>query len=330
MRFAIASLLVAFSLTACGGSSGLRLERLESSVQKPSNIAVYFTVETSEGEPVAGLEADAFQIYEDGKLVSVHESKQTILNPEVAVEHFTLLLVDMSGSVTESDDLPTIVAGASSFAERLGNVTKVAIYAFDGRKEIVPVADFTNNKGRVSNAAEKLDGFNAKDPSTNLNGAVVSALEVLDKKLSRSRMPLRFGTLVVFTDGSDRASRVDRETLLGAIDETEHEIYVIGVGSEIDEGELSEIGVTDVVIQPNREEISQAFEDTASRIEAMSQRYYLLGYCSPARAGDHKVKIVANGMGKSGSLSYEFSAQGFRPDCNPEKKPAFSLTRAAK
>lgn len=333
MRRSFASLILLFSsswLLACGGSSGLRLERLDSSVQKPSNIAVYFTVETAEGEPVAGLEADSFEIYEDGKLVSEHESKQTILNPEVAVEHFTLLLVDMSGSVTESDDLPTIVAGASSFAERLGEVTKVAVYAFDGRKDIVSVSDFTNNKGRVNNAAERLDSFNSKDPSTNLNGAVVSALEVLDKKLARSRMPLRFGTLVIFTDGSDRASRVDRETLLGAVDETEHEIYVIGVGSEIDEGELSEIGITDVVIQPNRQEITQAFEDTASQIEAMSQRYYLLGYCSPARAGDHKVKIIANGAGKSGSLSYEFSADGFRPDCDPEKKPNFSLSRAAK
>jgi len=321
--------LSALVIACGGGSSGLKLERLDSSVQKPSNIAVYFTVETADGEPVAGLEADSFEIYEDGKLVSEHESKQTILNPEVAVEHFTLLLVDMSGSVTESDDLPTIVAGASSFAERLGNVTKVAIYAFDGRKEIVSISDFSNSKGRVSNAAERLDSFNSKDPSTNLNGAVVSALGVLDKRLARSRMPLRFGTLVIFTDGSDRAARVNRETMQDAVYQTDHEIYVIGVGSEIDEGELSDIGITDVVIQPNRQEISQAFEDTASRIEAMSQRYYLLGYCSPARAGDHKVKIVTHAEGKSGSLSYEFSAKGFRPDCDPTKKPAFSLTRAA-
>ena len=323
--FLLASLL----LLGCG-SPGLRLERIDSSVQKPSNNAVNLTVETEEGEPVAGLEADSFEIYEDGKLVSKHESKQTILNQEVATEHFTLLLVDMSGSVTESDDVPTIVAGASSFAERIGSVQKVAIYAFDGRNEIVPIADFTNNKGRVSNAEEKLDGFRSKDPSTNLNGAVVKALQVLDKKLARSSMPLRFGTLVVFTDGSDRAARVDRETLQEALDVTDHEVYVIGVGSEIDEDELSLIGLTDVVVQPRREEISSAFEETANRIEAMSQRYYLLGYCSPARAGEHKVRIVAKGMGTSGSLSYDFSAQGFRPNCNPEQKPSFSLTRPSK
>ncbi len=321
------ALLFTTTLVACGGSSGLRLKRIDSSVQKPSNVAVYFTVETQDGEPVAGLDAKSFDIYEDGKLVSVHESKQTILNPEIATEHLTLLLVDMSGSVTESDDVPTIVAGASSFAERLGQYQKVAIYAFDGRKDIVPISDFSASSGRVANAAEKLDGFRSKDPSTNLNGAVVEALGVLDKKLARSKMPLRFGTLVVFTDGSDRASRVPKTELLQALDGTEHEVYVIGVGAEIDKNELHEIGFTGVVIQPKRAEISQAFEETATHIEAMSQRYYLLGYCSPARAGEHKVKVVANGMGQSGSLSYEFSADGFRPDCNPEKKPSFSLSR---
>tara|TARA_R110002096_G_scaffold239101_1_gene430688 strand:- start:46656 stop:47648 length:993 start_codon:yes stop_codon:yes gene_type:complete len=327
MRSILVFLLLAPTLFACGGSNGLRLKRIDSSVQKPSNIAVYFTVETADGAPVAGLQADSFQIYEDGKLVSVHESKQTILNPEVATEHLTLLLVDMSGSVTESDDVPTIVAGASSFAERLGQYQKVAIYAFDGRKEIVPISDFSASSGRVANAAEKLDGFHSKDPSTNLNGAVIEALEVLDKKLARSKMPLRFGTLVVFTDGSDRASRVPKKELQEALDATEHEVYVIGVGAEIDDDELHEIGFTGVVIQPKREEISKAFEETAKRIATMSQRYYLLGYCSPARAGEHRVEVVAKGEGKSGSLSYEFSAEGFRPDCNPEKKPNFSLTQ---
>ncbi len=328
MRLLIPSVLISLLVTACG-SPGLRLTKLDSSVQKPSNIAVYFTVETPDGDPVAGLEADSFAIYEDGKLVSKHESKQTILNPEVATEHLTILLIDMSGSVTESDDLPTIIAGANTFAERVGQFQKVAVFAFDGRREIVPISDFSNSTGRVASAVAKLENFDAKDPSTNLNGAVVEALNVLDKKLAKSRMPLRFGTLVIFTDGSDRASRVDKATLDEALGRTNHEVYVIGVGDEIDIDELSIIGLTDVVIQPNREEISQAFAETADRIEAMSKRYYLLGYCSPARAGEHVVKIVANGNGLQGSLSYEFSAEGFRPNCNPEKKPNFNLSRPA-
>src|SRR5512146_282623 len=78
------------------GCAGLKPRMVDASVQKPSNVAVYFTVDTREGEPVPGLTADKFNIYEDEKLVSPFESKQTILNPEVAAMHYLLLLVDMS------------------------------------------------------------------------------------------------------------------------------------------------------------------------------------------------------------------------------------------
>src|SRR5438105_1411648 len=105
-------------ITACA-SANLRLGLIDASAQRPSNVAVYFTVDTADGEPVAGLTADAFRILEDGQPVSQLESKQTILNPEVAATHYTLLLVDMSGSVTESGDVPVIVEASRAFAERV-------------------------------------------------------------------------------------------------------------------------------------------------------------------------------------------------------------------
>ncbi|KAB2897024.1 MAG: VWA domain-containing protein [Kofleriaceae bacterium] len=318
---------VAFA-TACGSRNpGLRLTTLDSSVQKPSNVAVYFTVDTDAGEPVAGLTAEQFRIYEDGQLVSTFESKQTILNPEVAAEHFTLLLVDMSGSVSESGDVPAIVDAARAFSDRVGKYQRVAVYAFDGRPDIQRVSDFTARGASVEAGAARLDSFRTKDLSTNLNGAVIKGLEVLDRRLARADAPLRFGTLVIFTDGTDRAARVVRDDLMAAVDATEHEIYVIGVGAEIDSGELGNIGRAGVILTKDRAEIANAFEQAAARIEAMSQRYYLLGYCSPARAGVHEVTIEAVHDGKSGSLSYEFDAAGFRPDCDPTKPPRFSLKR---
>src|SRR5262249_7962095 len=100
-------LLVLAVLAGCSG--GLRLTRIDASVQHPSNVAVYFTVDTTDGDPVAGLTAESFKIYEDNQPVSILESKQTILNPEVSASHYTLLLIDMSGSVAESGDVPVIV-----------------------------------------------------------------------------------------------------------------------------------------------------------------------------------------------------------------------------
>lgn len=317
---------LALALAACGGS-GLRLTPIDASVQKPSNVAVYFTVDTSDGEPVAGLQSESFRIYEDEKLVSVHESKQTILNPEVAAEHYTLLLVDMSGSVVESGDVPAIMSAASAFADRVGKYQQVAVYAFDGREDIVRVSGFSNRPGALQRGIQGLERFRSDDPSTNLNGAVVRGLQELDRQMARARAPLRFGTLVVFTDGTDRAARVTREELYDVLSTSQYEIFAIGVGAEIDAEELDAIGMSGTIMTKDRDEIAAAFEEAARRIEARSQRYYLLGYCSPARAGEHTVRIEASHEGRSGSLTYEFSAEGFRGKCDPTKKPAFDVRR---
>ncbi len=83
------------------GCSGLQIRLMNASVEEPSNVAMYFVVRDEEGEPLSGLSAEDFNIYEDGSLISEHESQQTILNPEVSTVRYTLLLLDMSGSVTD-------------------------------------------------------------------------------------------------------------------------------------------------------------------------------------------------------------------------------------
>jgi hypothetical protein len=320
------ALCLALLVAGCGGGRpGLTLTMVDNSVKKPSNVAVYFAVDTSEGEPVPGLTAESFRIYEDGSLVSVHESKQTILNQEIAAAHYTLLLIDMSGSVTESGDLPTVAAGAGSFAGLVGQSQQIAVYAFDGRKEIIQLSGFSKDSGAISGGIGRLDTFQSRDPSTNLNGAVSQALEVLDRQLRRASAPLRFGTLVVFTDGTDRAGRVTSEVLDQAVEGSEHEIYVIGVGTEVDEAELGAIGRSGVVLSKDRKDIAASFEEAAQRVEAATKRYYLLGYCSPARAGVHEVTIEAVFEGRTGALSYEFNADGFRAPCDPNQPPAFRI-----
>src|SRR6185436_12821349 len=118
------------------GCAGLAPRLVDASVQKPSNVALYFTVDTREGEPVPGLTAEQFHIYEDEKLVSPYESKQTILNPEISAKHYTLLLVDMSGSVTRSGQLPALQEAVNAFTSKVAQYQETAVYAFDGRPDI--------------------------------------------------------------------------------------------------------------------------------------------------------------------------------------------------
>lgn len=316
--------LVALSLLATPllGCAGLKPRLVDASVQKPSNVAVYFTVDTRDGEPVPGLTADKFNIYEDGKLVSPFESKQTILNPEVAAMHYLLLLVDMSASVTQSGSTSVVEAAVGRFTERVGQYQQTAIYGFDGRAEITPIRGFMGGKA----APGLLSTFQMRDPSTNLYGAVVEAIKVLEKQLAASPAPLRFGTLVVFTDGTDHAHRVSAADLQAALDRVNFEVFVIGVGAEIDEAELSSIGRSGSSLSKDPAAVGASFEQVGARVEGFSKRFYLLSYCSPSRAGTHELTVEPVAPdGRTGALTYTFKADGFGPDCDPNRRPAFDL-----
>src|SRR5262249_45762356 len=158
-----------------------------------------------------------------------------------------------------------------------------------------------------------------RDPSTNLNGAVVQGLQRLKTDLERDQRPLKFGTLVVFSDGADRAARISREDMRTAIADPAYdhfELFAIGIGdpAELEQAKLSEIGRDGTEQGADRAKVKDAFDRIAGKIESHSKRFYLLSYCTPARSGDHVVRIEINDekIGK-GSLEYSFQATGFGP-----------------
>ena len=314
-------------------ATGLQLTEVQSSSTPPSNVAVYFKVETNRGDPVPGLSAQQFNIYEDESLVSVYESKQTILNPEVAASHYTLLLVDMSGSVSESQDAQIVVEAAQVFASKVEKNNKLAIYAFDGEEDIHAIAGFTGSAGGAQSRTNSLSSFRSADPSTNLHGAVMQGIAALDKGLERAENPLRFGTLVVFTDGTDRAARVSRDEMLEAVRDTPYQVFAIGLGAEMSEDELRRIGKDGTAMAADRKAVVDAFDTIAERIEGLTRSYYLLSYCSPARAGQHEVRIEAlakdpeTGKERRGSLTSGFDAKGFKKGCDPSTPPKFDVRK---
>lgn len=319
---------LAVPLIAC---TSLTLTRLNSAQRKPNNVWVFFTVERGD-EPVAGLQAEDFQIYEDGDLVSVYESKQVIQNPEVAAVMYTMLLLDVSGSVSESGSADALVDAAQLFTDRVGKTQKVGVYAFDGEKEIKSVVPFTESEGAVDGGLDGLRTYKPKDPSTNLHGAVMEGLKELKKSLDKEKKPLKFGTLVVFTDGTDRAARFSRDDMKNEMIKeqyADYEMYAIGVGAEIKKAGLGDIGRDGTELATEPAEVKSAFEKVADRIERHTKRFYLLSYCTPARKGQHTVRIVANSKDPKGSgdLEWDFNADGFGPppDCDPNAPPAFPL-----
>ena len=328
---AFLALALALALLGCGGG-GVNAKLVNSAQKKPNNVWVFFTVQKGD-DPVGGLSADDFKIYEDGEEVSKFESKQVIQNPEVAAVMYTMLLVDMSGSVTESGQADPLVDAAKAFSDRVGKTQKVGVYAFDGSEKLHSVTPFTEAQGSVQGGLEGLRKFKAKDPSTNLHGAVVEGLRELKTSLDKDKKPLKFGTLVVFTDGTDRAARVTRDDMMKELKDEKYEhyeIYAIGVGADIAKAHLEDIGRNGTELATDQAKVKEAFDKVAAKLEAHMKRFYLLSYCTPSRKGEHVVKIEAHAKGEnggSGSLEYKFVADGFGPppDCDPNTPPAFDM-----
>jgi len=317
-------IIVLSGLVGWVGCGGLRVNLIDRSARQPSNVALYFTVDRANGDPVPGLTADQFRIYEDGRPVSKLEARQTVLNTQVAAAHYTLLLVDMSGSIVESGQIAQVQPAVEAFTERVERTQRVGIYAFDGSPDLAPIVPFTASASGARAGAAALSRYKPRDPSTNLYGGVSEGLKALATALEGAEQPLRFGTLVVFTDGTDRAQRVKRSEMMRDVHDSPFDIFVIGIGAEIDRGELSAIGRTGTVLQGEVAAARQAFEQVARRIEGYSQRYYLLSYCSPARAGEHRLRVEAvTPDGARGSVEERFDATGFGPGCDPAEAPSF-------
>jgi hypothetical protein len=337
-----AAALAALSLFLPACSGWLSVDRVASAQKKPNNVWVFLSVQRSRDEPITGLASGDFTIYEDGNLLAEASSKQLLQAPEVAAVTYTLLLVDLSGSGA-SGPPDALVDAARAFAERVGKTQKVAIYGFDGEPKIHPLVPFAEPTGaaparepagKARAPADPFDAmrrFKAKDPSTNLYGATVEALHELRRVMDREQRPIKFGTLVVYAEGIDRAARVSRWDMRNEMDDDKYKLYeVFGVGSGAEHSFVEDVGRDGTDVPLDRAGVKDALDRIAGKIELHAQRYYLLSFCTAARKGDHEVKITARVKQPpegSGSLSYSFKADGLGPppDCDPKAPPAFDM-----
>lgn len=319
----VITLCLLLCATSGGCASGLRLSLLAAAAEPPSRVALFFSVDapgarTSRGRraaiPIANLQASDFRIYEDGALVSDADSQQTIARPELAVEHYTLLLIDMSSSTVLGDQLGAIRAAAQGWVTQLRTQQHVAVYAFDGSKSLYEIVPFDSERASL----DKLRTFEVVDPSTNLNGAVLLALSELDKTLQTHTMPVRLGSLVVLTDGVDRANRVSQRQMLDAVDAAPYHVYALGIGRELDDSVLARVGKSGYVRVEDSSSARVAFRELAQLITTASRRFYLLRYCSPSRGGTHSVRVEVSVPAGSGQLQYDLDASRFSAGCDAQ------------
>ncbi len=311
--------------------SDLVLSIQEQYTTLPGKISILFKVSDNDGNPVSGLNADQFTIYEQGRnddcfnTISTSESFARISPNSQIFATNTLLVLDLSNSVLSSS-LDELKTASSSFVDNVMPSTavesiKMAIYWFDGENELHLLNDLSSSRTELKAAIEGITTDISNDPSTDLYGAVIKSTDIASDLLKASTQGDKIGaaSIVIFTDGTDQASRFTKEAAQKKVDEADPNIafFSIGLGSEIDTQVLTDLGKTFSVFAGNKEELEDTFNDISQRVSEQANSFYLFEYCSPKRdgSGENNLAIQLTDGSRQGAVQTKFDATGFEAGC---------------
>jgi len=311
--------------------SDLVLSIQEQYTTLPGKVSIFFKVSDNDGDPVPGLTADQFTIYEQGRndacfnTISTSESLARISSNSQIFSNNTLLVLDLSNSVLSSS-LAELKSASISFVDNVMPSTteesfKMAIYWFDGENELHLLNPLTASKQELTAAIEGITDDISNDPSTDLYGAVIRSTDIASELLAASTQGGKIGaaSVVIFTDGTDQASRFTKEAAQKKVDDADPNVsfFTIGLGGEIDTQVLTDIGKTFSVFAGNKEELENTFNAISFRISERANSFYLFEYCSPKRdgSGENNLAIQVKDGNRQGAVQTKFNATGFTGGC---------------
>ncbi|WP_088341153.1 vWA domain-containing protein [Robiginitalea sediminis] len=313
------------------GTNELLLSIQDQYTTLPGKVSVFFRVSDDLGNPVAGLTAQNFTIYEQGRndacfnTISTSESQARISpNSQIFTNH-TLLVLDLSNSVL-SGSLQELKSASTSFIQNVMPAVetesfKMGIYWFDGEDILHELQPLTPSRSALTAAIEGITQDISNDPSTDLYGAVIKSTDIAEDLLRESAQSNTIGaaSVVIFTDGTDQASRYSEQSALEKVEEADTNIsfFTIGLGAEIDSSVLEEIGKTFSVFAGNKEELEITFNQLSQKVSERANSFYLFEYCSPKRDGSGENNLVIRVLrdGQQGAVQTSFSADGFTAGC---------------
>jgi len=313
------------------GKSDLVLSIQDQFTSLPGKVSILFKVSDTDQNPIAGLTADQFTIYEQGRnddcfnTISTSESQARISSNSQIFSNNTILVLDLSNSVL-SGSLSELKSASISFINSVmpaidDESFKMAIYWFDGEDELHLLNALTASKDVLAAAVNGITSDISNDPSTDLYGAIIKSSDIASDLLTGSTQGDKIGaaSVVIFTDGTDQASRYSRQEAQEMVDNADANIsyFTIGLGSEIDTQVLTDIGKTFSVFADNKEELESTFNDISVKVSERANSFYLFEYCSPKRdgSGENNLAIQVTNGNKQGAVQTKFDATGFTGGC---------------
>lgn len=291
-------------------------ERCRLIVNGPPAVTLFFAVDYCAGTAVlpADLEAQGltFSILENGVDIANNvESYATVIPKEV--ESYVTLVLDMSDSVTGTEDapnpeLPLLVGELRDFVQELAPApgepdVYVSMYVF-GRfvREYVP---FTRDYAAIDAAIAAIEA----DPiaiNTLVNGDGTRLYDAVETGIHRTQRirdlrdavthggVLSTGSVVVITDGLESTNGTLNASLIA---NTLNQVISIGISPEVtaNDEDLTAIGRDGSFLAPQPADWGEAFAQVVSRVREYPQRAYLLGYCTSAAQDVAQVEITLDG-----------------------------------
>ncbi len=313
------------------GDNDLLLSIQEQFTSAPSKVSILFRVTDAMDNPIAGLTANQFTIFEQGRnddcfnTISASESLARISPNSQVFSNNTILVLDLSASVLQGS-LDALKTASTSFVNNVMPTTEtdasqMAIYWFDGEDELHLLNPLTSSIAELTAAIAGIDENISNDPSTDLYGAVLKSTAIAEGLISanENQSGIVAASVVLFTDGTDQASRFTEQSALDAVQNADSNIsfFTIGLGAEIDSQILSEIGKTASAVAANAQELENTFNQISARVSERANSFYLFEYCTPKRdgSGENNLVIQLTDGSLQGAVQTRFDATGFTGGC---------------
>ena len=259
-------------LVVCTGAVAAAQEPIAQFSSRVQLVEVYATVTDANGEPIEGLKASDFEVYEN----NVQQDISAFAAGEFPLT--VALGVDRSWSM-KGEPLRLAKTASRSFLDQLRPGDRSMVVAISSDADVI--APLSADRAAQARAISGLDPWS----TTALHDAIIATLDRLEPERGRQ-------ALVVFSDGADRYSRATAADVLDRARRSNALIYPIAFG-KTRPALLAELAVAtggrSFLLKDARE-----LERTLAQIARELRFQYLLGYApqEPIERGSHEWRSI--------------------------------------
>jgi VWFA-related protein len=279
---ALITVLLGTTAAAAAGI-GLAIQQVDSS-QFP-RVRVYVSVADSDGVPITGLDAQAFQLSEDGKPINGLQVQPIIDSQEpIAVA----LIMDVSGSMNDAGKLAGAKNAASAFVDTMGPNDTAALISFSDSVTISQ--GYTGNHDALKKAISQL----AAKGDTALYDAIIQAAVL------QGAVPQQRKVMLLLTDGADTKSKQSLDAAISAAKGAGAPVFAVGLGGDVKKDVLDRLAAAtggQAFYVSGADQLKQVFLSIGDQL----RREYALEYSSslPADGKSHSIAVQVNYRGQT-------------------------------